>query len=380
MRVMIQQPALPSYRVAVFRALAQRPGIDVSLACDEQPDLANVAPDGFSAAVEKSRQLRIAGRTLHWHGPQWRSASKRACDVLVLSWNINYLSLIPALIRARLSGVGTVLWGHGYGKADASWRAKPRDAVTRLADAVLFYDRANADAYIARGHDARRVFVATNALDDGPIRASREHWRSDHAAMEAFIREQGLIDCECVLFVSRLVPKARFELLLQAVAKLAPSRPRLRLLAVGGGDLPRYKQIAGELGLDSLVRFAGPVYGEAQLGAYFVASRVFVYPAGIGLSLIHALGYGVPVITSDDMSPHGPEIIALKPEHNGLLYRDGDADDLARQIAAVLDDPARQRAMSEAAIDTIERGYRLEHMVNGMEAAIRYAAAKHPSR
>lgn len=354
--------------------------MELSVVYDEQPDLANVTPDGFPAAMEKSSVLHLAGRTLLWHAPQWRSASPRACDVLVLSWNINYLSLIPALIRARLSGVGTVLWGHGYGKADASWRAMPRDAVTRLADAVLFYDRANADAYIARGHDPRTVFVATNTLDDGPIRASRDRWRHDQAALDAFRRERDVVDCECVLFVSRLTPKARFELLLQAAAKLVPTRPKFRVLVVGGGDLPHYQQMARDLGIDSAVRFIGPVYGEPTLGAFFVTSRVFVYPAGIGLSINHAFGYGLPVITSDDMASHNPEIIALKPGQNGLLYRDGDAADLARQIAAVLDDPARQRAMSQAAIETIEQGYRLEHMVNGMEAAIRYAAAQHPSR
>ena len=98
---------------------------------------------------------------------------------------------------------------------------------------------------------------------------------------------------------------------------------------------------------------------------------LFCYPVNIGLSIMHALGYGLPVVTSDDLAAHNPEIEALEPGGNGLLYRDGDVDDLVARWKDLMTDHDQRARMSRQAIRTVEEKYTLENMVQGFLDAMR---------
>ena len=180
-----------------------------------------------------------------------------------------------------------------------------------------------------------------------------------------------------MLFVSRLEAANRVDLLLEAAAKLRERVPGLTVAVVGKGpELEALRAQAQRLGLGERARFPGAIYDEEQLGGWFAAATVFCYPANIGLSLLHAMGYGVPVVTGDNIAAHNPEIEALRDGVNGLLFRDGDAADLAEKLARVIGDADLRRSMSEAALRTTSEEFTVERMVDGLEAAARFAAAR----
>lgn len=372
-RVVIQQPALPKYRLPVFRELSRRQGIDLKLFYGQVPDITNVASDGFAAECVPMRRFRILGRSLLWHAPQWRCATRSAADVLILSWNLHYLSLVPALLRARKNGVRTILWGHGYSKHEAAWRAWPRRKVAQLADALLFYNHTAAQTYLDAGWDPKRIFVALNALDQAPIQAARHHWLGRPDELQRFKQEHGLADGPVILFVSRFDAARRADLLLRAVTQLRSRYPSIRVVLVGKGEPEgeRLRALATSLNIVEHVQFPGAIYDEQQLAPWFLSSTAFCFPADVGLSLLHAFGYGLPVVTHDELAAHAPEVEALRPGENGLLYRHGDADALAATLNQLFDDPARLAAMSAAAHRTATEQFTLTNMVDGMEAAIK---------
>jgi glycosyltransferase involved in cell wall biosynthesis len=113
------------------------------------------------------------------------------------------------------------------------------------------------------------------------------------------------------------------------------------------------------------VHFTGAIYDEQCVAPWMLSATLFCYPRNIGLSLLHAFGYGLPVVTSDDLAGHNPEIEALKPSVNGLLYRDGDLDDIVRQWLDLMNDPALRQRLSTAASRTVTDRYTLDHMVQG---------------
>lgn len=375
-RVYLQQPALPRYRLGVFRALARRPGIDLELVYDESEGLGNVEPEGFRGRLARSRVISLGGRKVHWHSAMLEGASKKRADVLILSWNLNYLSLVPALLQAKANGVATILWGHGYTKVDAWYRRWPRERVTALADALLFYNHTHADAFVAAGTPKEKVFVAQNALDDAPIAVAREAWLARPDELAAFARDKNIADREVVLFVSRLTEKARLDVLIDAVPHLLKLRPDALVALIGGGDIEPWKRRAESLGVAGSVRFVGPVYDEAQLAPWFLSSRAFCYPSGVGLSILHAFNYGLPIVTDDNYALHNPEIEAMRPDENGLLYRYEDAADLASKLARLLGEDSLRTTMSAHAIATARDRFNLKTMVDGFEAAIRYAAKR----
>jgi glycosyltransferase involved in cell wall biosynthesis len=296
-------------------------------------------------------------------------------DVAIMPWNLRLLSLLPALTLARRRSVATVLWGHGYSKRETKSRRALRDSLSRRSDAVVFYSHREAARYLGRNPRPERVFVAPNALDQAPIRRARDQWLATPHALEAFRTRERLAG-SVVLFVSRLERDNRVDLLLAAGAELLHRGRELTIVIVGDGpvreELQRFSQ---ELGITDRVRFAGAIYDEAELAPWFITASVFCYPRNIGLSLLHSFGYGVPVVTSDDLGAQNPEIEALRDGHTGLLYKDGDVSSMARQVARILDDRALATYMSLECLRAAHELYSLHRMVDGFVAAIEYVAA-----
>lgn len=381
-RVLLQQPALPHYRVPVFAELARRPGIQLHVDYGEVENLHSEPAEGFDASYAHTRTLRIMGRELLWVGAQWRGATRRKADVAIFSWNLHSATLIPALLRARMSGVGTVLWGHGYSKVEARWRSVPRRKVAELADALLFYTRTVAKAYIRRGWDPQRVFVADNSIDQRPIEAARERWLADPARLHQFKAEHDLVDAPVILFVSRLDPDNRLDLLIQALPALRAKHPRMVVAIVGRGDpeQQRLVDLAERLGVSSHVRWLGAIHDQNALAPWFLIATALCYPANIGLSILHAFGYGLPVVTGDDIASHNPEIEALEDQRNGLLFRHGDPASLVETLDRLIGNRSLRTRLGEAALRTVRERYNVPLMVNGMESAIRFAANRRAGR
>ena len=74
-----------------------------------------------------------------------------------------------------------------------------------------------------------------------------------------------------------------------------------------------------------------------------------------------------PVITSDDIPSHNPEINAVRDGENGIFYREGDPGALAEAILTLARDPELHSRMSAAALDSVhgEHGWSIKNMVNG---------------
>jgi glycosyltransferase involved in cell wall biosynthesis len=378
-RVVIQQPSLARYRVPVFRELAQRPGIDLHVLYGQTPDIPNVAPEGFRGTLVPFSRIGLPRSVALWHKAQYTHARKDRADVLLLTWSSRFLSLVPALARARRNGVGTVLWGHGYSKAETGWRADTRRRIADMGTCLLFYNRIAARAYVGTGAAApERVFVALNSLDQTPIRAARDAWLNDPARLGAFQAENrvGLAGTQTVLYVSRFHPMNRVDLLIRAAAALAPEFPRLQVILIGKGHgEAELRALAASLNVADRVRFLGAIYNEESLAPWFLSSQVFCYPANIGLSILHAFGYGVPVITSDRLERQNPEIESLHFGENGLTYAHDNPGALGAALRQVLTDDALRARLSAGAAATVQDEFSLPRMVDGMVEAIRYASS-----
>ena len=127
---------------------------------------------------------------------------------------------------------------------------------------------------------------------------------------------------------------------------------------MAGGDTSSLLSEVKKQGLDDRVRFTGPLYGEA-LRKHLVRADLMVYPGGIGLSLVQAFSYGIPVITTDLINLHGPEIELLEQDSNGNFYKHDSVADLASKILYWRQKLERSREnISMACVNSIrEKGY-----------------------
>jgi phosphatidyl-myo-inositol alpha-mannosyltransferase len=156
-----------------------------------------------------------------------------------------------------------------------------------------------------------------------------------------------------VAFVGRLAePRKGFPVLARAFGRVARERPGVRLLVVGGGDVDEAK---GLLPADSdQVRFLGAAT-DAEKAAALRTADVYVAPntasESFGIVLAEAMAAGATVLASD--LPAFERMLG-GGEH-GVLFPAGDSGVLAADLDALLDDPRRRAALSDAARVAVRR-------------------------
>ncbi len=141
-------------------------------------------------------------------------------------------------------------------------------------------------------------------------------------------------------------PRKGMPVLLDAVRRLAPTRPDLRLLVAGSGDAATLRRLAGPVAdrLDVL----GPV-DELTKAALLRSVDVFCAPntggESFGIVLTEALAAGAPVLASD---LDAFRAVLGEEDPAGVLFPAGDAAALAGRLGELLDDPARRAALAAA--------------------------------
>lgn len=212
------------------------------------------------------------------------------------------------------------------------WLMQRTDAVVASAESVR-------DFYVGQvGADPDKVVVIYNAVD----------WSQLHATMtrEEMRAELGIpSDVPLAGIIARLTEQKAHRVLFDAMVS-KPELAGLHLLAVGDGELRQeLKGRVEQLGLANRVHFAG---ARRDLGNVLGAIDMFVMPSlweGLPLSLVLAMGAGLPVIASKVAGI--PEVV--RHDVSGLLVDPGDVAQLAGAMTRVLRDDTLRVLLSQEA-------------------------------
>ncbi|MGW5023097.1 glycosyltransferase family 4 protein [Streptomyces cacaoi] len=165
--------------------------------------------------------------------------------------------------------------------------------------------------------------------------------------------EGGDGDAPYIAAAGRLVHGKRFDLLVEAFARLAPHHPEWQLRIYGGGpEKDRLRERIAAHGLTGRVRLMGT---RSPMEAEFARAEVVASASdaeSFGMTLVEAMRCGVPVVSTD--CPLGPAEI-VHDGVDGFLVPKGDADALAGALTRLIEHPRRRRAMGRAALASARR-------------------------
>ncbi len=361
--LVIVQEELPSYRLDFFDRLA-------SLLAEEGVELrvyrSPTHSEGALGVLTSPRPLRpwerLLGPTLPLTAlspsPLWQrgalSLSFQPGDVLVAPGVPRCLSHLVLMCKARLQGARVVWWGHYWSSTTQPWRFWARMALTRIAHMALFYT--DQEVLEAQGRAARLLPRQVRALGNGlnldPISARRAPYS---------LASRG----RSVLFIGRLIDRCELSVLLRALA--LPVLSGVCLEVVGDGPVASsLRDLARGLGVDGRVRWWGAMVGEDEISRVVNSCALFVYPGAVGLSLVHAMAYGVPCVVHSDRWCHGPEVAAHEEGVTGLSFPRGDVGGLARVVSEALADGGRLVGWSGECVRRVEGGYNTAEMARRM--------------
>jgi len=152
-----------------------------------------------------------------------------------------------------------------------------------------------------------------------------------------------------ILYAGRLSKEKGIDVLITALPYVLQNVSNVELHIAGDGALKKgLIDLARKLGVQSHVVFDGHIPHE-RMAEIYRKSDVFVLPStcaeGFPLSILEAMNYGLPVITTGI----GGQAELVKQGFNGELVRPGDSKDLAEKISVLLRCPDLAEALGKNA-------------------------------
>lgn len=228
--------------------------------------------------------------------------------------------------------------------------------VNRTLDRINRRLLRQAAAVVALGDRMRRRLVEEKGADPGRVRVIH-NWADCEAIRpapkdNAFSRAHGLVDRFVVMHSGNVGMSQNLDVLVDAADRLRHHDPIVFLIVGNGTRREALERAATARGLTNL-RFL-PYQPKAALIDSFAAADAFLVSLKPGIEgyivpskLYGILAAGRPFIAALDPSAEPAEI--ARRHQCGLVAAPGDADDLARQVLALSENPAEAAAMGARA-------------------------------
>lgn len=182
-----------------------------------------------------------------------------------------------------------------------------------------------------------------------------------------------------ILFVGRLIERKGVQHLIRALGSVR-EHTAARVVVIGDGpERPHLEAVAQAAGVAEHVDFRGRVTDEELRRAY-AAADVFVLPSvldarqdteGLGVVLLEAMNYAVPVIASDI----GGITDIVQHDRTGLLVPPGDERALANALWRILTDPALSHRLGEAGRLRLHDAFSWDRIVDQWDRVYRRVTA-----
>jgi glycosyltransferase involved in cell wall biosynthesis len=141
------------------------------------------------------------------------------------------------------------------------------------------------------------------------------------------------------IYAGKVILEKSPHLLVEAAVQILRKYSNIKVMFVGGSR-PDYADLLKKeikyAGFESHFKFISAVPND-KLYEYYSAADVGVWPLQCSLAMLEAMACGLPVIISD----HSGALERIS-EGNGLMYREGDVNDLAEKIKIMLNSKLRK--------------------------------------
>ena len=287
----------------------------------------------------------------------------------VIHAQYGYPTGLAGVLAARRLGVCSVVSiqggdGHWVGECCATHKRAMRD-VCDLADVLLIGSRSFAGEVHGRlGTALDRFTIVPGAVDTDRYTPEIGHVPGRMKSPPTLLyhgrvdRRKGVLD------------------LLDAFAKLTAAGRDLRLIVSGvGPDLDAVRAQAVTMPNVEVTGYAD----YENTPAVYRRGDVFVSPTyaeGFSNTILEAMATGLPIVSCDAVGV----VDCLEHERNGLLARVADVDDLARQIARLLDDEKLRLRLAAEALDECRRVYSwhaIGRQIDGIYRTLTQPTTKH---
>lgn len=249
-------------------------------------------------------------------------------DVIITPGDTYCLSSWALMFLAKHYNKKMFLWTHGaYGdeKGLKLFLTKLRAKVTACS---LLYGNYAKDLLVKYGADENKLRVIYNSLDYDEQILMRGNIKKSPIYEEHFAN-----DNKNLVFIGRLTKIKKLDQVLRALANLNKDKARYNVTFIGdGSEKDALVKLTKELTIEDNVWFYGACYDEKQIADFLYNADLCVSPGNVGLTAMHAMTFGCPVVSHSNMVAQMPEVEAIEDGLTGTYFKENSIESLADSV------------------------------------------------
>ncbi len=252
----------------------------------------------------------------------------KSYDSFIVLGQLDFMSTWVILLLSKFSSKMVYLWAHGWYGRENFIKTVIKKIFFKLADGLFIYGDYAIELMKNEGFKADKLHAIHNSLDYDKQIAIRKNINPSEIYQDHFKNANPNL-----IFIGRLTSVKRLDMILDALRMLKERNIEYNLTYIGTGeDLERLQKIVTDYKLDNNVWFYGASYQESELSELIYNADVCISPGNVGLTAIHCLTYGCPVITHNNFPMQMPEFEVVKSGVTGDFFECNNIDSLADTI------------------------------------------------
>ena len=350
--VLFVQPILPHYRVPFFEDFNKIYELDLFAEHNINQK--------YSFGIKYSENLNFL-KLFTWQKNLLRINFKEY-DLVIFNVNPKYLSTIIALIICKLKSVKTIDYNHRRSSTSKSFSIIIRNLIVKiLTNGRIYYTKTEFEEEINSNNfnllKPVHLGYANNSIDTKLI----FNFRKEYIPNKRFD----------FLFVGRLTSKANIQLLIRALV-FSKLNYKVNILGNSQSNMKFFKNLADKYKVSERIIWHEFSSNEKEISNLFNNCRCFVYPGEVGLSIIHAMAYGLPAIIHNNHIHHNPEHYAFTNKLNGLYFEENNERSLSFIMDKLYSSSDKElEDYSKNSLKTIRKCFSIEKMVINFHNVIR---------
>jgi glycosyltransferase involved in cell wall biosynthesis len=235
-----------------------------------------------------------------------------------------FLFLSKFFPRKRVYG-----WTHGWYGKETKTGAFIKKLVFKRADEIFTYGNYARELMIKEGFKAEHIHTLHNSLDY----ERQVELRNTRLESKIFQNHFGN-DNPVLIFIGRLTPIKKLDMLILAIADLKAKGEVYNLVFVGDGlEKQKLESLALKLKVVEQIWFYGACYDEKTNAELIFNADLCVAPGNVGLTAMHTMVFGTPVISHNDFPYQMPEFEAIKSSFTGDFFINNNLSSLVDAIS-----------------------------------------------
>lgn len=319
-------PYAPSYRQAIYELMDNRFDIDWYFAGNREANLKLYDYKRLRNCDLRLHETKILGPLVRYKHDDIVDLEKY--DVVVIPGMIRSWSDWKRLIQCKLkkNAPKIWLWTHGWYDHETKIQKRIKRLFFSLPDGFLVYGNYARNLMIANGIPGEKIKVISNSLDYDTQLNLRKSLKPSGIYRKIFGN-----DYPTLIFLGRLLFWKELDRLLDSAAALRQRGLEVNICLVGDGEAREsLTRRAKELSLR--VHFHGECFDERKNAQLLSEADLCVSPGNVGLTSIHSLMFGTPLVTHNSFPYQGPEFEAVVPGKTGDFFKRRDTADMTDVI------------------------------------------------